>query len=109
VKPPALRVGGFIYFDKAGVSMTATTITECAKRYATVSEVAIRYRTSDAQIYQWIRELVFPSKSILRLGKSGKKILFNLDVLDDWEASGGCPVSYRKEPLNAKGEDDNKS
>jgi predicted DNA-binding transcriptional regulator AlpA len=59
------------------------------KRYAIAPEVAERYRTSRAQVYQWTREHKFPSQCILRIGK---KILWDLEVLDAWAAAGGSPT-----------------
>ena len=51
------------------------------KRYAIAPEVAARFRTSAAQIYDWAREQQLPSNCILRIGR---KLLFDLDGLDKW-------------------------
>lgn len=58
------------------------------KRYAVAPEVASRYRTSTAQIYDWRRRGLIPTNCVVRIGK---KILFDLDALADWATQGGSP------------------
>lgn len=60
------------------------------KKYAIASELATRYRTSAAMIYEWTRQHKFPRNSVVRIGK---KLLFDLDVLDEWAQQGGSPES----------------
>jgi hypothetical protein len=63
------------------------------KRYAIASEIAVRYRTSPAQIYDWTRQGKFPATAILRIGK---KILYDLEALEDWAERGGSPAKAQR-------------
>jgi excisionase family DNA binding protein len=56
------------------------------KEFFTVSELAIRYRTSNAMIYRWIAEKRFPENVVMRLGS---KILINRENLEIFESQGG--------------------
>lgn len=68
------------------------------KRYAIAPELAIRYRTSPAQIYDWTRQGRFPANCVLRIGK---KILFDLDALDAWAEQGGSPMNSSENAATA--------
>jgi predicted DNA-binding transcriptional regulator AlpA len=62
------------------------------EQYALAPEIAQRYRTSTAQVYQWARERKFPQNCVLRIGK---KMLFDLKALDEWAANGGSPLAQQ--------------
>lgn len=51
--------------------------------FITVSEVAHRYRTSEAMIYRWLSENQIPPSVVLRLGR---KILINRKKLEEFES-----------------------
>ena len=64
------------------------------KQYAIAPEIAELYRTSTAQVYEWVRAGRFPKNCVLRIGR---KILFDLSALDAWAAGGGSPLSKNQE------------
>ena len=61
--------------------------------FLTVKEVAARYRTSPAVVFQWIAEKRFPENVIVRLGR---KILVNRKSLQEFEANGGTAQTEEK-------------
>ncbi len=67
------------------------------KHYAVAGEVAERYRTSRAQIYDWVRQRKFPTGCVLRIGK---KLLFDLGALDEWANRGGSPMLEENSQLD---------
>lgn len=55
--------------------------------HLTPKEVAVPYfRTSEAMVYEWVRQGVFPPNVVFRIGR---KVLFNKSHLEDWIANGG--------------------
>lgn len=53
----------------------------------TAKEVAPRYfRTSEAVVYQWMRQGIFPRNVAFRIGR---KVLFNKLELETWLQNGG--------------------
>ena len=53
----------------------------------TAKEVAMPYfRTSEAMLYEWFRQGIFPPNVAFRIGK---KILFQKSALEIWIANGG--------------------
>jgi predicted DNA-binding transcriptional regulator AlpA len=56
------------------------------KQYVNTAELADRFRTSPAQIYDWAREHKFPQRCVLRIGK---KLLFDIEAINKWAAEGG--------------------
>lgn len=55
-------------------------------RYGTAAEVAVLFRTSTHQIYDWARKGKIPGSCIFRIGR---KMLFDMDELELWAVNGG--------------------
>jgi excisionase family DNA binding protein len=83
-----MNAGELKFYRLKGAGMGDKAIT--GRRYGIVPELAKLYRTSPAQIYQWIAEGRIPPKAVLRIGK---KILVDLDALEEWATAGGSPAS----------------
>ena len=77
--------------------MSANRVHE--RQYAIASEIADLYRTSAAQVYQWVRESKFPKNCVLRIGK---KLLFDLTALNEWAEKGGSPASSTQQEMEGK-------
>jgi predicted DNA-binding transcriptional regulator AlpA len=58
--------------------------------FLTAAEVSQRYRSSTAQIYQWVRDRRIPEYCVVRIGR---KILFSAVALTRWETKGGSPTT----------------
>lgn len=64
-------------------------------QFVNADDVAVKFRVKKERIYHWVRAGVLPAGCFVRLGP--KKLMFNLQAISSWAASGGSVETNEKQ------------